>query len=66
NNRDEDYRIFDVFNSDGNFISTVQFMGISSFPRNFDLIYFIKNYVWITDTDNDGLYKITKYRIAIS
>ena len=63
NNRNEDYRNFDVFSSDGNFINTVQFTGISSFPRNFDQIYFIKNYVWIADTDDDGLYKITKYRI---
>jgi hypothetical protein len=66
NNRDEDYRNFDVFSSDGNFISTVQFTGIFSFPKNFHLVCFIHNYVWIVDTDNDGLYKITKYRIAIS
>ena len=64
NNRHEDYRSFDVFNSDGNFINTVQFLGISSFPKNFYLVYFINNYVWIADTDNEGLYKLTKYRIV--
>lgn len=64
NNRNEDYRSFDVFNSDGNFINTVQFTGISSFPKNFHLVCFINNYVWIADTDDDGLYKLTKYKIA--
>lgn len=63
-NRNEDYRSFDVFNPNGNFINTVQFIGISSFPKNFHLVYFIHNYVWIVETDDDGLYKLTKYRIS--
>lgn len=66
NNRHEDYRSFDVFSPDGDFINTVQFVGISSFPTNFDLVCFINNYVWIADTDDDGLYKLTNYKIASS
>ena len=59
----EDIRYFDAFDPKGNFISNVQVVGDVFFPSSFSGVYIRGKFFWFRKTDEDGLFKIFKYRI---
>jgi hypothetical protein len=63
-NRSIEGRTFDVFASDGEFLSSVRFFGISSFPRYYERFCFSRTKLWVCDTDPDGLFRLTRYKIV--
>lgn len=60
----EDIRYFDAFDPKGNFISNVQVVGDVFFPSHLSGVYIRGRFFWFRKTDEDGLFKIFKYRIA--
>lgn len=62
-NRDEMYKHFDAFDSDGNFIANVQVIGDVSFPAS-PWVSFVGKSFWRTKTGEDELFKVVKYKIS--
>lgn len=60
----EAIRYFDAFDSKGNFINTVQVVGDVSFPSNLSRAYIWGKFFWFRETDEEGIFKIIKYRIS--
>jgi hypothetical protein len=59
----EEYRYFDAFDSQGNFIARVRIESEHSF-YGLSRAQIIDGYFWGGETDKDGYIKIVKYRIA--
>ncbi len=60
-NREEEWRYFDAFSPDCNFIGSVQIMGDASFPVG----AIIQNgSFWLQKADEEGLIEVVKYRIS--
>ena len=56
-------RTFDVFAGDGEFLATVQFFGISAFPRFYERFCFSRTKLWVCDTGPEGLFRLIRYEI---
>lgn len=61
--RQEMYRYFDAFDSEGNFIANVQVVGDVPFPARSGES-FLGRYIWTRRTGEDGLTKVIKYKIS--
>lgn len=60
-NREEDSKYFDAFNPEGNFLGSVRINGDEAFPFRAKINN--RSFWWIK-ADEDGIYKIIKYRIS--
>lgn len=60
-NREEERKLFDAFDSEGKFIGIVQIKGEVIFPYR---TVIQDRTFWLPQADEEGLYKIVKYRIS--
>lgn len=63
-NKDDMYRYFDAFDSQGKFIATVHLEGDVLFPSQFRRSRIVDGCFWIVKYSNDELPHVIKYRIA--
>jgi len=61
--KDEMYKYFDSFDSEGNFISSVQVIGDIPFPAS-PRVSFTGRSFWRMETGEDELFKVIKYKIS--